>query len=133
MFDGFVVMSGGHCTHPTGGPAIRLKHKKKTYLNAGLAIQVKPCTGVLGFCWETSIFGVWFGHNFSFLECGLLWSVVRVSCGFFCSFSFSVTLPGTNAPHSAVTRGKPSLFWFLFSRFQGSLSPPFVLFCWYFI
>ena len=28
MFDGFVVMSGGHCTHPTGGPAIRLKHKK---------------------------------------------------------------------------------------------------------
>ena len=23
-------MSGGHCTHPTGGPAIRLKHKKKT-------------------------------------------------------------------------------------------------------
>ena len=27
MFDGFVVMSGGHCTHPTGGPAIRLKHK----------------------------------------------------------------------------------------------------------
>ena len=21
-------MSGGHCTHPTGGPAIRLKHKK---------------------------------------------------------------------------------------------------------
>ena len=22
-------MSGGHCTHPTGGPAIRLKHKKK--------------------------------------------------------------------------------------------------------
>ena len=29
-------------------------------------------------------------------------------------FSFSVTLPGTNAPHSAVTRGKPSLFWFFF-------------------
>ena len=27
MCDG-VVMSGGHCTHPTGGPAIRLKHKK---------------------------------------------------------------------------------------------------------
>ena len=25
-------------------------------------------------------------------------------------FSFSVTLPGTNAPHSVVTRGKPSLF-----------------------
>ena len=24
-------MSDGHCTHPTGGPAIRLKHKK-TYL-----------------------------------------------------------------------------------------------------
>ena len=21
-------MSGGHCTHPTGGPAIHLKHKK---------------------------------------------------------------------------------------------------------
>ena len=28
MFDGLVVMSGGHCTHPTGGPAIRLKRKK---------------------------------------------------------------------------------------------------------
>ena len=28
MFDGLVVMSGGHCTHPTGGPAICLKHKK---------------------------------------------------------------------------------------------------------
>ena len=72
---------------------------------------------------------------FHFLECGLLWSVVRVSCGFFCFlflFSFSVTLPGTNAPHSAVTRGKPSLFLVLFSRFQGSLSPPIVLF-WYFI
>ena len=26
----FVVMSGGHCTFPTGGPAIRLKNKKKT-------------------------------------------------------------------------------------------------------
>ena len=37
MFDGFVLMSGGHCTHPNGGPAIRLKHKK-TYLNAGLAL-----------------------------------------------------------------------------------------------
>ena len=24
-------MSGGHCTHPTGGPAIRLKHKKTSY------------------------------------------------------------------------------------------------------
>ena len=24
----FVVMSGGHCTFPTGGPAIRLKNKK---------------------------------------------------------------------------------------------------------
>ena len=24
----FVVMSGGHCTYPTGGPAIRLKNKK---------------------------------------------------------------------------------------------------------
>ena len=34
MFDGFVVMSGGHCTHPTGGPAIRLKHKK---INTGAA------------------------------------------------------------------------------------------------
>ena len=29
VFDGLVGMSGGHCTHPTGGPAIRLKHKKK--------------------------------------------------------------------------------------------------------
>ena len=24
-------MSGGHCIHPTGGPAIRLKHKKTSY------------------------------------------------------------------------------------------------------
>ena len=36
-------------------------------------------------------------------------------------FSFSVTLPGTNAPHSAVTRGKPSLFWFFFFFFFFSL------------
>lgn len=28
---GLVGMSSGHCTHPTGGPAIRLKYKK-TYL-----------------------------------------------------------------------------------------------------
>ena len=32
MFDGFAVMSGCHCTHPTGGPAIRLKHKKTSAL-----------------------------------------------------------------------------------------------------
>ena len=31
VFDGVVGMSGGHCTHPTGGPAIRLKHKKTSY------------------------------------------------------------------------------------------------------
>ena len=33
MFDGLVVMPGGHCTHPTRGPAIRLKHKKKPMLS----------------------------------------------------------------------------------------------------
>ena len=55
--------------------------------------------------------------NKIFLKCGpFCWSVVRVFCGFLCSprFLFSVTLPGTNAPRSAVTRGKPSLFWFFF-------------------
>ena len=40
MFDGLVVMSGGHCTHPTGGPAIRLKHKKKK-TNAFASSQYK--------------------------------------------------------------------------------------------
>ena len=29
---GLDVMSGGHCTHPTGGPTIRLKQKKKKNL-----------------------------------------------------------------------------------------------------
>ena len=36
MFDGVVVMSGGHCTHPTGGPAIRLKQKKNVALPSNL-------------------------------------------------------------------------------------------------
>ena len=36
MFDEVVVMSGGHCTHPTGGPAIRLKHKKNVALPSNL-------------------------------------------------------------------------------------------------
>ena len=28
VFDGLLGMSGGHCIHPTRGPAISLKHKK---------------------------------------------------------------------------------------------------------
>ena len=35
-----------------------------------------------------------------------------------------MTLPGTNAPHSAVTRGKPSLFVFIFSL-PGLFEPGF--------
>ena len=31
-------MSGGHCTHPTGGPAIRLKHKKPRILDSFLLV-----------------------------------------------------------------------------------------------
>ena len=38
---------------------------------------------------------------------------------------FSVTLPGTNAPRSAVTRGKPSLFLVLFSSLPGLFEPAF--------
>ena len=59
-----------------------------------------------------SFFGVWF---LIFLECGKVFVVVFLLSLWF-SFIFSVTLPGTNAPHSAVTRGKPSLFVFLASR-----------------
>ena len=32
-------MSGGHCTHPTGGPAIRLKHKKNLPDAGGTVIK----------------------------------------------------------------------------------------------
>ena len=64
------------------------------------------------------IFGVWFF---------IFGSVVRVFLvlyfSLFSGFFFSVTLPGTYAPHSAVTRGKPSLF--RFPRFQGSFEPTF--------
>ena len=31
-------MSGGHCTHPTGGPAIRLKHKKPPIVDSLLLV-----------------------------------------------------------------------------------------------
>ena len=31
-------MSGGHCTHPTGGPAIRLKHKKPRIVDSLLSV-----------------------------------------------------------------------------------------------
>ena len=31
-------MSGGHCTHPTGGPAIRLKHKKPRIVDSLLLV-----------------------------------------------------------------------------------------------
>ena len=31
-------MSGGHCTHPTGGPAIRLKHKKPCIVDSLLLV-----------------------------------------------------------------------------------------------
>ena len=66
--------------------------------------------------------GVWPGQFFHF------WSVVRsllwFSLSFWFSFIFSVTVPGTNAPRSAVTRSKPSLF--SFSCFQGSLRPRFL-------
>ena len=44
------------------------------------------------------------------LECGKVFVVIFFAViGFLC-FLFSVTLPGTNAPRSAVTRGKPILF-----------------------
>ena len=31
-------MSGGHCTHPTEGPAIRLKHKKPRIVDSLLLV-----------------------------------------------------------------------------------------------
>ena len=80
MFDGFVVMSGGHCTHPTGGPAIRLKHKKnlpeRGFGCKSQTLHSKPffLLGDVPFgVWPGPflfIFGVWF-HFFIF------WSVVR--------------------------------------------------------
>ena len=33
-------MSSGHCTHPTGGPAIRLKHTKKKTRNVDSLLLV---------------------------------------------------------------------------------------------
>ena len=54
-------------------------------------------------------------------SCGLVFSffpfpeVVRFlffHCGFFSFFSFPVTLPGTYAGRSALTRGKPIFLWF---------------------
>ena len=49
----FVVMSGGHCTYPTGGPAIRLKNKKtdeaqkaETVLSAVSYIYIYTCDRV---------------------------------------------------------------------------------------
>ena len=70
---------------------------------------------------------MWPGHNFfifgvwPFVECGkiFLWFLL-----FFFVF-FSVTLPGTNAPRSAVTRGKPSLFGFF--SLPGLFEPAFWL------
>ena len=38
VFDGVVGMSGGHCTHPTRGPAIRLKHKKPRIVDSFLLV-----------------------------------------------------------------------------------------------
>ena len=52
-------------------------------------------------------FGAWF---FFFLECGKVFVVIFFVVIGFLSFLFSVTLPGTNASRSAVTRGKPILF-----------------------
>ena len=48
MFDGFVIMSGGHCTHPTGGPAIHLKHKKNLPNAGGTPLKVRlfHCTSI---------------------------------------------------------------------------------------
>ena len=71
-----------------------------------------------------------------FLECGLgiLFHLIFLEYGkirlcfsrsFIVFFFFSVTLPGSHAPHSAV-RGKPTLFCCFFSRFQGFLNPRFV-------
>ena len=50
MFDRFVVMSGGHCTHPTGGPAIRLKHKKHPFVK----VPVLAFASAAGCCSETA-------------------------------------------------------------------------------
>ena len=50
---------------------------------------------------------------FHILECGKVFVVVFFFVFF--GFLFSVTLPGTHAPRSAVTRGKPSLFLVFFA------------------
>ena len=80
------------------------------------------CTVSFNSCWETSLSECGLGNFFIFG----VW--VGLCCGFLCRFGFllifSVTVPGTNAPRSVVTRGKPSLF--SFSCFQGSLRPRFL-------
>ena len=78
MFDGFVVMSGGHCTHPTGGPAIRLKHKNLP--DAGLAVKSQTLHSKLSFLLGDVPFGVWpgfFFHFWSVVSLFIFWSVVR--------------------------------------------------------
>ena len=81
-----------------------------------------------GFISQTLFFSLQFLlGDIHFWSVGLGFLLFHFCCDFLCCywflcFLFSVTLPGTNAPRSAVTRGKPILFWFLF-RFQGSLSP----------
>ena len=46
-------MSGGHCTHPTGGPAIRLKHKKPRVVDFSFNFLITPlnCFG----CFRTRV------------------------------------------------------------------------------
>jgi hypothetical protein len=41
------LLSGGHCTHPTGGPAIRLKHKK-TMLKVDVLQVFISTAGIFG-------------------------------------------------------------------------------------
>ena len=71
------------------------------------------------------------GLFFSFLECGFIFHILECGKVFVVVFSLSFWFsffgdpPGTHAPRSAVTRGKPSLFWFFFSSLPGLFESAF--------
>ena len=75
-------MSGGHCTRPTGGPAIRLKQKKKLPECGFGCKKSNPAQKALILAGRRSYWSVaW--TTFSFLECGKVFVVV-----FLCLFGF---------------------------------------------
>ena len=112
MFDGLVIMSGGNCTHPTQGPAIRLKHKK-TYLTrvwplVSCCAQFSLLYGSPFSYFYDSLLHLWLRE---FVHSRLYYGLLLFAASFALVFLYivkGVTLPGTHAGLPALTRGKPS-------------------------